>query len=523
MNFTSQIFLFGFFPICFAAYFVVELLENRACLSRMIQKFRFKDLIVIGMSFLFYMWACFDDVFWLCFYIVGVYGAGLWIQYLYHKGLYIPVFSVRNKEDSVCEKKIPLSVFPLFLTILAVLFFLIYFKYTGFLTKVWNWMFGSSWSVSTGLAPLGISFLTFSAISYLADISRGSAEAGSLIDCMLYLSFFPKIASGPIVLWKDFKPMIANRHTKLENIICGLNRIMIGFMKKLILADSFGACVHKIPLSDVDQISAWGGVFLYMLQIYYDFSAYSDLALGLSKLLGFQFSENFNFPYCSKSISEFWRRWHISLGAWFREYVYFPMGGSRKGLHRTLWNLAVVFALTGLWHGAAGNYILWGGIQGALVLMERVIQEKVRENRLQTSESGLASEKEKTKQRHPKILDGIKWLAVMGITMFSWQLFRFSSLGEVWRCVRILFGQLSFEDIYYTWRYYFDRQIITLAFMGAAGAVLFGNKRLQAMVQRCLATKLGFAVQEMLLLLLFVISILFMVNSTYHPFIYFQY
>lgn len=132
------------------------------------------------------------------------------------------------------------------------------------MTKVWNWMFGSSWSVSTGLAPLGISFLTFSAISYLADISRGSAEAGRLIDCMLYLSFFPKIASGPIVLWKDFKPMIANRHTKLENIICGLNRIMIGFMKKLILADSFGACVHKIPLSDVDQISAWGGgIFIH--------------------------------------------------------------------------------------------------------------------------------------------------------------------------------------------------------------------------------------------------------------------
>lgn len=176
MNFTSQIFLFGFFPICFAAYFVVELLENRTCLSRMIQKFKFKDLIVIGISFFFYMWACFDGVFWLYFYIVGVYGAGLWIQYLYYKGLYIPVFRVRNKEASVCEKKISLSVFPLFITILAVLFFLIYFKYTGFLAKVWNWMFGSSWSVSTGLAPLGISFFTFSAISYLADISRGSAS-----------------------------------------------------------------------------------------------------------------------------------------------------------------------------------------------------------------------------------------------------------------------------------------------------------------------------------------------------------
>lgn len=260
-----------------------------------------------------------------------------------------------------------------------------------------------------------------------------------------------------------------------------------------------------------------------MLQIYYDFSAYSDLALGLSRLFGFQFQENFNFPYCSKSISEFWRRWHISLGTWFREYVYFPMGGSRKGLPRTLWNLAVVFALTGLWHGATGNYILWGGIQGVLVLLERVIQEKVRGKSSQIGQYGSVRGKEKRKQKHQKILDQIKWLAVMGITMFSWQLFRFSSLGEVGRCVRILFGQLRFENIYYTWRYYFDNQIIAMAAIGTAGAVLFGNKKFQAAVRRCATARLGFAVQETILLLLFVISILFMVNSTYHPFIYFQY
>lgn len=224
------------------------------------------------------------------------------------------------------------------------------------------------------VAPLGISFLTFSAISYIVDIYRGNATSGSLIDCMLFLSFFPKIISGPIILWKDFQAQINNISISFNMNIEGINRIMIGFAKKVILADSFGVCLNLISLTNVDRITAIGGVFLYMLQIYYDFSGYSDIAIGISYLLGFKVKENFNFPYRSISISEFWRRWHISLGTWFREYIYIPLGGSHGSLNKTLRNLAIVFALTGIWHGAGFNYILWGGINAIFAIAERLFR-----------------------------------------------------------------------------------------------------------------------------------------------------
>ena len=176
------------------------------------------------------------------------------------------------------------------------------------------------------------------------------------------------------------------------------------------MADSFGACIAKISNSGIDQITAAGSIVLYMLQIYYDFSGYSDIAIGLSRLFGFEVKDNFNFPYLSKSISEFWRRWHISLGSWFREYVYFPLGGSRAGYHRTLRNLAIVFTLTGIWHGAGWNYVLWGLVNGALVVLERVIQEK------------------RFYQRTPNC---VKWFATMVIVMIFWQFFRFSNVSDV--------------------------------------------------------------------------------------------
>lgn len=180
------------------------------------------------------------------------------------------------------------------------------------------------------IAPLGLSFITFSAISYLADIYRGQARSGSLLDCALYLSFFPKVVSGPIVLWKDFQPQIRSHTSTWETCADGLNRIMIGFVKKTILADTFGACLASIGLTGIDRITAAGTLVLYMLQIYYDFSGYSDIAIGLAKLFGFQCKENFHFPYCSRSISEFWRRWHISLGIMVPRILLYPAGREPK-------------------------------------------------------------------------------------------------------------------------------------------------------------------------------------------------
>lgn len=351
-------------------------------------------------------------------------------------------------------------------------------------------------------APLGLSFLTFSAVSYLTDIYRGDAAQGSLMDCALYLTFFPKVVSGPIVLWKDFKPQIGERKTTLKAGIDGLNRIMIGFAKKIILADSFGACIAQIGISGIDRITAAGTLVLYMLQIYYDFSGYSDIAIGLSKLFGFEVKENFNFPYRSKSISEFWRRWHISLGTWFREYVYFPLGGSRAGCYRTLWNLAVVFTLTGFWHGAGWNYILWGGINGALVVAERVMQNK---------------------EFYKKTPEFIRYSFTMLIVMLFWQFFRFQDISDIVNILGIILGAVHFDVVFYTWEHYFDIQILAFVLVGIVGSTVFGSPKIMRQYQKGASTNIGFMLQELVVLILFMVSILFMVNSTYSPFIYFQY
>lgn len=239
-----------------------------------------------------------------------------------------------------------------------------------------------------------------------------------------------------------------------------------------------------------------------MLQIYYDFSGYSDIAIGLARLLGFEFKENFSFPYRSVSISEFWRRWHISLGTWFREYIYIPLGGSRNGRFQTLRNLAVVFITTGIWHGAGWNYIIWGGINGFCVIFERIIRDK---------------------KLYHILPDMVKWITTMGITLFCWQFFRFQNIAEVWNWMKVMFGVFQFDIIPYSWQYYFDMKIVTLIVIGIFGSTLFGRKKIGDLFQKIFLSEVGFVVKELCLLILFIMSILFMVNSTYSPFIYFQY
>lgn len=500
MNFTTPIFIFVFFPIVLAIYFIIDFLDRRKIGASFFIRFRMKDICLIVLSLLFYMWACFDDMIKLIFYIIVVWLAGCWISRSHR--LYIRIFRADKDDGEKACGKISLAVFVLSGSILMVLFCLIHYKYMPLLADIWNYLFRGNLVKESILAPIGISFITFSAISYLVDIYRKDAPPGSLLDCMLYLSFFPKVISGPIVLWKDFKPMLKGRTMTLEGFVEGINRIMIGFAKKLVLADQFGACAANVIAGETDVITGWGMAFLYMLQIYYDFSGYSDIAIGLSRLLGFEFRENFNFPYRSTSISEFWRRWHISLGRWFREYIYFPLGGSRVVKGKALRNVAVVFILTGVWHGAGWNYILWGGINGAMVMLEKIIKDK------------------NFYQKQPAVL---KWFVTMGITFFCWQFFRFPRLQETGEWLKLMFGMLEVETVYYSWRHYFDAQMITLMVVGAVGAVLFGSKKVQRIYERCVSGKVGFFVREIVLLLSFSTAILFMINSTYSPFIYFQY
>ncbi len=496
MVFTTQLFTFVFLPISVFAYLLVDKISDIKWLDRILTKIRAKDIILILFSLVFYAWACFDNVYRLIIYIVLLYALAELISYFKNKNSYVLINS------SSVTGKFYLSKIPFVISVAIITFFLIYYNYSAFITELWNKLLGDSLTAKSLVAPLGLSFITFSSISYLIDIYRGNAEKGNLVDCFLYITFFPKVISGPIVLYKDFKIQISQRKCSIDKIASGINKIIIGFAKKVILADTFGACLAKIGLHNIDAVTAIGILVLYMLQIYYDFAGYSDIAIGVSRIFGFDFKEIFNFPYRSKSISEFWRRWHISLGTWFREYVYFPLGGSRVTLKRNLFNLGVVFALTGIWHGAGWNYIIWGAINGGFVILERAIRDK---------------------KAYIKTPNAIKYIATMLIVLLFWQFFKYQSVHNVISVLKIATGITRFDAIPYTWQYYYDLRIIIFTVIGILGSTVLGSPKLKVLQERIVSTKVGYIVEEIGLFAIFVIAVLFMVNSTYSPFIYFQY
>lgn len=337
-----------FFPLCIGGFYLSLFIEHHT------KRVRVKNVFLILASLLFYGWTGLHNLMGLIVYILLVFVLGKWLQQI--------KFGLSKIYISIC------------IVILSSILF--YFKYFNFMNHAIDAVIGVNIINHHIYAMAGISFITFSAISYLIDVYRNDARAGNLWEVALYLTFFPKIISGPIVLWKDFSNSYLKPSYSLSNFIYGLNRIIIGLSKKVILADSFGATINNIEASSsIDCVTAWGCAFLYYLQIYYDFSGYSDIAIGLSKVFGFNVAENFNFPYRSLSITEFWRRWHISLGNWFKEYVYIPLGGNRKGKKRTLCNLFIVFFITGVWHGAGMGYLFWGVLHGVCVLGERCLKD----------------------------------------------------------------------------------------------------------------------------------------------------
>lgn len=498
MAFTTQIFLFAFFPICIILFYITELMQNKGKLSRFLTKIRAKDLILIGFGCVFYAWACFSDIFRFLIYIAVVYIFGRIIQRKHDAGFGITLV---HKDDPENKRTVSTALFVTLAAVILAVFTLIHFKYTSTLASAWNYLFKDTFKAKSITAPLGISFITFAAVSYLADIYFKKAKAGSIIDCALYLTFFPKVISGPIVLWRDFESQIKGRKVGLTLTSEGVSRIMIGFAKKLILADTFGACIAKAS-GRIDVPTAWLVALLYMLQIYYDFSGYSDIAIGLSGMFGFSFKENFNFPYISCSITEFWRRWHISLGAWFKEYVYIPLGGNRISKGRTIINIGVVFLLTGIWHGAGWTYMLWGILNGVCNIIEKLLADN------------------KLYSHTPKI---IKWFFTMTVTFFAWELFRFTDISDCIDWLKIMFGRTGFDNIPYTWVYYFDAQLITLVIMGVLGSTLFGLPKIQSAAKRITCTKAGYISKQIIYTALFILAVLFMINSKYSPFIYFQY
>lgn len=351
-----------------------------------------------------------------------------------------------------------------------------------------------------GNLPVGISFYTFQAISYIIDIYRGETKAaGNLINVALYISFFPQLIAGPIVKYKDINRQIEERSVTWLGVSDGFKRFIYGLAKKVLVANTLGACVDAIysyKVGMIDGRMAWVGVLAYAFQIYYDFSGYSDMAIGLGRMFGFVIPENFRYPYLSGSISEFWRRWHISLGSWFREYLYIPLGGSRKGERRTYINLAIVFFCTGLWHGGRLSFVLWGIYHGIFVIIER---------------AGLK-----------KILDKHKMLSVVycfTVVSFGWVLFR---AEDVWMGIRYM------EHMLFPWKYLnatvpvWEYMTWKTAFIGICA--ILGAGVVQAAVPEKWKEKWRGSVPEALYIIgIFVLSLGAMASSTYSPFIYFRF
>lgn len=471
MGFTTNTFLFLFLPIVLIVYFAFYAITK---------KDRIGNIILLLFSLVFYAWATEIHVLLLLIYALMMYGFGQLI---------------RRKEN----RKKPILI----VALIFMLFVLIWYRYIPVIAKNIELNYQLPPNYFTELtAPVGISFITFSSITYLVDIYRHDASNGSVLDCLFYIFFFSKVSSGPIVPWKDFQKQLDHRSITQEKLVHGCNRIAIGFAKKLLIADTLGYYVSSISGKNIDVIAAWFGWILYAMQLYYDFSGYSDMAIGLSKLFGFDFEENFNFPYLSTSITEFWRRWHISLGSFFRNYLYIPLGGNRKGYKRTLINLGIVFVVTGMWHGAGIAYVAWGCIHGFCVIFERIVKDK---------------------SWYKKIPSFIKWAVTFFICVSAWEFFRVGGFTSTLIEFGKMVGVTSYERETWPWYSYIDTKCIFYLIVAIIGSLLPGLQKVQDLY-RTLKEKYWFYIlQEAVIIALFILSIVYMMSSTFSPFIYFQF
>ncbi len=338
MLFSSISFLYYFLPVMAALY--------------VISPGKLKNTSLLFGSLFFYAWGEPGYVWVMLFSIIQGYVFGLLVQR--YRGQWAGrLFCVL----SVC---ISLS-------------FLFYFKYADFFIGNFNAAAGTSVPLLRVSLPIGISFYTFQMVSYTIDVSRGEPAQNNIIRLAAYIAMFPQLVAGPIVRYSDISGQLADRKHSLDGAAHGIRRFVIGLAKKILFANQFGElCSVCLALKEQSALSCWLYAVGFTLQVYFDFSGYSDMAIGLGELFGFRFSENFRYPYCSASITEFWRRWHISLGSWFRDYVYIPLGGNRVGRARQLCNILAVWALTGLWHGAAWNFVVWGLLFAALLIAEKI-------------------------------------------------------------------------------------------------------------------------------------------------------
>ena len=458
MVFSSILFIFRFLPIAMGIYFLTPK--------------KLKNLSLLILSLIFYSWG--EPRYFL----------------LMIASIFVDYFISINIEKNNKNKKI--QIFLLAISIIFNVGILFFFKYINFFIENINSIFNMSLNNVKITLPLGISFYTFQTMSYTIDVFLGKVKAEkNIINFGAFVCLFPQLIAGPIVKYIDISKELKNRDINLDEIQEGIRLFILGLGSKVLIANNIGSLwneVETMGFNNISTILAWMGIIAFSLQIYFDFNGYSLMAIGLGKILGFNFPNNFNYPYESRSITEFWRRWHITLGQWFKQYVYIPLGGNRLGRARTYFNLFIVWFLTGFWHGASYNFILWGLYFFILICIEK---------------NGLLNLLNKHKL--------ISHIYTIFFILVGWVLFAVIDLNQIINFFKKMFIFNAGNE----WIYYLRNYIITYTI-----AIIFSTSFLKKIYNKFVKSNI---VDTIILITIFLLSIAYLVDSSYNPFLYFRF
>lgn len=479
MVFSSLLFLFRFLPAVLILYFLAPR--------------RWRNLVLLLFSLAFYAWG---EPVYIILMLVSILVS-------YTGGILVDRFLRQGRSRSARVALIGSSVVSLSL--------LGFFKYADFVIGTVNSLTGSEFGLLKLALPIGISFYTFQTMSYTIDVYRGEAKVQkNLISFGAYVTMFPQLIAGPIVQYKTIDEQLRTRKETAEQFAEGVHRFMVGLGKKVLLANNAGVLwdsIRAMTCTELPVLTAWVGLAAYTFQLYFDFSAYSDMAIGLGKMFGFHFLENFNYPYISKSITEFWRRWHITLSTWFREYLYIPLGGNRRGRTRQIWNLFVVWSLTGLWHGASWNFVLWGIYYFILLTIEKIfLGEKL--------------------EQLPGWLQHVYTCLVV---LFGWVIFANENIADLGRYFLTMFGAngaLYNQTAIYQWYTHIPLLIVLIIGSTKLPKQLLRKgwtrlKLIDAISSR--QEQIRFVAASIFTVLVLYCSVAFLVSGSYNPFLYFRF
>lgn len=457
MVFSSIPFLFFFLPIFLIIYYIIP--------------FKFKNFILLLFSLIFYAWG--EPVYIVLMVFSSIVD--------YTNGRLIEKYPNKKKIFMILSVIINLSL-------------LGFFKYSGFLIDNINNLLNLNIKPLNLSLPIGISFFTFQTMSYSIDVYKGTVKAEkNFLNFMTYVSMFPQLIAGPIVRYEDVANELSKRNIDWISFKDGLFRFLQGLFKKVLIANSVGllfTTITNMDYSNISVLTSWLAIIAFSFQIYFDFSGYSDMAIGIGKMLGFNYPENFNYPFIAKSITDFWRRWHMSLSVWFKDYVYIPLGGNRK---HQLRNILIVWGLTGLWHGASWNFIFWGIYFGILLILEKYVLKKYLD-------------------KLPNIL---KHIITIFLVIISFYIFAFDNTNLLLSFGKILFGMSGNNFIDSNFIFYFSNYLIILIIAGILSTPIY-----QIIKERI---EKRWIIMSIIYIILFIITVAFLVSDTYNPFLYFRF